>query len=165
MSTLDDIKRVKAEINELRERVKKQVSDIFSGAVMELFVKYPNLTRISWTQYTPYFNDGDTCEFGSNHTSPAIYFSTTVVEDPDEEYDRYEEEWSEYDYYDYAAGYKNKTLKIDLTSDQLAELETAKGVIEFLKNFDEDDMYNLFGDHQKVVITRNGIDVEEYEHD
>ena len=29
-----------------------------------MFEKYPFLTSLTWTQYTPYFNDGHTCEFG-----------------------------------------------------------------------------------------------------
>ena len=39
---------------------------VFGEMCADLFKKYPTLELFSWTQYTPYFNDGDTCEFGVN---------------------------------------------------------------------------------------------------
>jgi hypothetical protein len=30
----------------------------------EMFEKYPAITEVRWTQYTPHFNDGDECRFG-----------------------------------------------------------------------------------------------------
>ena len=146
MSTLSEIKEIESEINKLLKEAKvKVVKEIFKKAVPELFVEYPNLKRISWTQYTPYFNDGDTCEFGSSHTSPAIYFTTPSpdVEGDKDDFDGYEEEWSDYSY----------------------QIKTAEAVIAFLGNFDDDDMLDLFGDHQKVIITAKGIEVEDYNHD
>jgi hypothetical protein len=40
----------------------------FKEWAKDLFAKYPALEFISWTQYTPYFNDGDPCYFRSSHT-------------------------------------------------------------------------------------------------
>lgn len=37
-----------------------------------MFAKYPELKTISWTQYTPYFNDGDPCTFRANTEYPDI---------------------------------------------------------------------------------------------
>ena len=170
MSTLSEIKEIKSEINKLRKEAKAKVRD-FQKAVLELFVEYPNLKRISWTQYTPYFNDGDTCEFGSNHDSPAIYFTTPLPDaedDDEEEFDGYEEEWSDYSYYsyyNYDKNYKNKKLKPGLSDETIAQIKTAEAVIAFLGNFDNDDMLNLFGDHQKVIITAKRIEVEDYNHE
>lgn len=33
-------------------------------AVQDIFDRCPSLSHIVWTQYTPYFNDGETCTFG-----------------------------------------------------------------------------------------------------
>ena len=171
MSTLSEIKEIESEINKLLKEAKvKVVKEIFKKAVPELFVEYPNLKRISWTQYTPYFNDGDTCEFGSSHTSPAIYFTTPSpdVEGDKDDFDGYEEEWSDYSYYDYDKNYKNyknKKLKPGLSDETIAQIKTAEAVIAFLGNFDNDDMLDLFGDHQKVILTAKGIEVEGYNHD
>lgn len=163
MSVLKEIKTIKTEIEKLRKEAKEKVSSIFKTAALELFTEYPNLVRISWTQYTPYFNDGDACTFSSGHTSPAIYFTSSVNEDGEEDYERYEEEWNTYNYYD---GYgKDKKLKSDLTKEQKAELKTGKAVNDFLENFDDEDMENLFGDHVKVIITKDGVETDDYDHD
>ena len=49
---------------------KTEVATKFKNA-LELFSKdffklVPLVKRIEWTQYTPYFNDGDSCEFSVN---------------------------------------------------------------------------------------------------
>ncbi len=38
-------------------------------------------------------------------------------------------------------------------------------VAEFLSQFDEDDLEEMFGDHAKVVVTRKGVKVQHYEHE
>jgi len=38
-------------------------------------------------------------------------------------------------------------------------------LVDFLSNFDEKDVEMLFGDHCEVIVTRDGVQVEEYEHD
>jgi hypothetical protein len=150
----------------LRAEAKEKVEAVFKEAALELFTEYPNLKRISWTQYTPYFNDGDACTFRSTHDSPAIYFtSPTPDEEEDEDYGRYEEEWSTWSYYDYPVNRTGtKTLKTTLTEDQLAQLKTGEAVNEFLHNFDDEDMENLFGDGYKVIITAKGIEVDDFDH-
>jgi hypothetical protein len=162
MSVLQEITVIKTEIEKLRKEAKEKVESIFKTAALELFTEYPNLKRFSWTQYTPYFNDGDPCTFRSSHYYPAISFTSTVVEE-DEDYDDYEEEWSDYKYYDYSN--KKRTLKPGLSKEQRAEIKTAKAVLDFLGTFDDEDMENLFGDGYKVIITSKGIEVEDYDHD
>jgi hypothetical protein len=161
MSVLTNLKATKAEIERLREEAKTKVESIFKTAVLELFTEYPNLKQISWTQYTPYFNDGDPCTFSSHHNYASIKFTSTVEGEDDE--DGYDEKWSTYHYYD---GYgKDKKLKSNLTTIEIDKLKAGEAVGEFLANFDDDDMENLFGDGFKVIITKDGIEVEEYSHD
>lgn len=59
--------------NELNARIaaaRKEMgskSKVLIEAVAKQFLdKCPEVTGVHWTQYTPYFNDGDTCEFGVN---------------------------------------------------------------------------------------------------
>ena len=126
LSTLSDIKSIKENINKLRKEAKEKVESIFKTAALELFVKHPVLKSISWTQYTPYFNDGDPCYFSSRHAYATIKF---------------------------------------VTSDESEQLKAGKQVNKFLDNFDDDDMETLFGDGVKVIITKDGIEVEDYDHD
>lgn len=39
------------------------------------------------------------------------------------------------------------------------------GVISFIQKIDEDVMQALFGDHVSVCITRDGVEIDEYDHD
>lgn len=40
-----------------------------------------------------------------------------------------------------------------------------KEVKEFLQNFDEEDMKAAFDDHAKIIVTKNKIEIMEYDHD
>jgi trehalose-6-phosphatase len=40
-----------------------------------------------------------------------------------------------------------------------------KEIQSMISGIDEDLMRAMFGDHSKVVVSTNGIEVEEYEHD
>lgn len=41
----------------------KEIEEKFKEQVIEAFSSFPNLPFITWTQYSPYFNDGEACEF------------------------------------------------------------------------------------------------------
>jgi hypothetical protein len=64
------LNKIKAELDifaakkrELVEELRKQFPQLF----VELFNKSKCIESVSWTQYTPYFNDGEECVF-SVHT-------------------------------------------------------------------------------------------------
>ena len=60
MPTIQDIMAKKAEFQkELTEFGKAALSEEFK----KVFDAHPEIKAIRWTQYTPYFNDGETCEF------------------------------------------------------------------------------------------------------
>lgn len=120
------IQKVKAAQKDLELALKVEIEEL-RGAI---FKENPHLESVSWTQYTPYFNDGDTCEF-TVHS-----WLTTVDEDGNEEED----------------------------------LESESGALQNLANvLDNSDLSSAFlqafGDHARVTLTREGISVEEYDHD
>ena len=86
---------------------------------------------ISWTQYAPYFNDGDECVFGVNDIE---VFLT-------------EEDFDEYDYSD-----RDNPVVGELYNFSRSELG-------------EQIFKSVFGNHSKVVVTKDGFEVEEYDHD
>ena len=148
MSTLSDIKVIKQNIEKLRKENKEKVESIFKSAALELFVEHPVLKSISWSQYTPYFNDGDPCYFSSNYNDATIKFVTSDESDDEDEDE--DDGWPE---------------GFDKSSATPEQLKAGKQVNKFLANFDDDDMETLFGDHVKVIITKDGIEVEDYDHD
>ena len=124
----------------LRVEMKQTGRKLFSEASQNLFDKYPTLESFSWTQYTPYFNDGDVCEFGVNADYPHIKLSTGFDEDVSA--------WS------------------DLKPDSPEQEKIAMDVRELVGGMDEDIMKQMFGDHVQVVVNRNGtVAVDECEHE
>lgn len=51
------------EQRELQKKFQESAQTLFKETTKEFFDKNPGITGVVWTQYTPYFNDGDTCEF------------------------------------------------------------------------------------------------------
>src|SRR5688572_30748584 len=55
------------ELNELKAAyetaLREKGQEIIKVAFRDMFEKHPDLISLRWTQYTPYFNDGDACTF------------------------------------------------------------------------------------------------------
>lgn len=130
--------KVKAAREELNVVAKKQFKEFST----QLFDIHPNLELFGWTQYTPYFNDGDECIFGVNDCF-------VVMKNQLEEYQNG-------DHWDFASTY-NETDK--------ERIAAFKDIRNFLSNFEDEDMQHMFGDHIKVEVTRSGVVTEEYSHD
>lgn len=54
------------EYEQARYKLISKVRNSLEDHFLEVFNKYPEIKVIQWAQYTPYFNDGDTCEFYVN---------------------------------------------------------------------------------------------------
>lgn len=52
-------------IDDIRQKqavYRKEMQDSANSALKSIFDLYPNVTTVTWNQYTPSFNDGDPCE-------------------------------------------------------------------------------------------------------
>jgi len=78
------------EFKQLREKLVNDVRVEFPSLIMPLMNMSDRIQSISWNQYTPWFNDGDTCEFSANYRYLDIngQYSSTLFRD---------EAWSEAD--------------------------------------------------------------------
>lgn len=157
-TAIETLKEFKAK----REALEKEMADsgkrLFSEAAADIFAAHPVLISFAWTEYAPHWNDGDPCTF-SAHTED-VYLKTsdqTEVED-DEDEDDEEETFCRDDFEEGPWG--SRTVKAVLTPREAA----GKSVIEFLENFDDDSLETMFGDG-KVVVTKDGVEVEDYDHD
>lgn len=130
----------KKQMAEFKEKMKQDGKQFFSDQSKELFEKHPTLVKFGWTQYTPYFNDGDTCYFSASLDYPKFLLVGMNEELYDEE-----------PYYS----------KDEITDESIVW----NGIREFLSQFDDSDVELLFGDHCEVIVTKDGVEVEEYEHD
>ena len=124
------------ELRALKESMSLRFQDSLKGVFKEVFERHPNITKLTWTQYTPYFNDGEPCVFSVNDMT---VFDDTVDEDDDEGL-----------YLGWGEGQKRYPDLLAISR----SLEAA-----------DDLLLEMFGDHCRVTITPKGIDVEEYEHE
>lgn len=146
----EDLKTLSDKLQEAKKEVAKKGEKAVKAAFKELFDKYPKILEVRWEQFTPYFNDGDACEFSVNgwyvmteETAGEKMDDGADADDGDCVYDdpRYTEEYSVKD-----AKMKSDIQKIfDLAGEEAMEL--------------------TFGDHAEVRATRKGFQVEECSHD
>jgi hypothetical protein len=145
---------------DLTKRFQEKAQELFKETTKEFFEKNPGITAVIWTQYTPYFNDGDTCEFSVGDPS------FTNVDDFDDlsrwgEYEGEDEnKWSESSW-----GFKYQSEKKGTKFEGIdpASIEKFSGLIQSSEM--EDVMKAMFGDHVRVVATRDGFDVDDHDHD
>ena len=139
----EGLKNLEAALSEAKKKVTEQGKGELSKAFVELFDKHPTLKAVKWTQYTPYFNDGSPCTFGINEWSAKIDGRKSKYDDDDEDGDS-----------SFVGEY------------ELERSEALKDDIDALFRVASEEAFEAsFGDHVKVVATRDGFDIEEYSHD
>ena len=143
MSTLD-LKELVTDYNRELRRLKSEMSLRFQAELKTVFkavfAEYPNVTRLTWRQYTPYFNDGDPCVFSVHDLE--VFDETCTISDED----------------DYEEG-------VDVSWGQGAARYPLLTAVSACLPESCDLLLEMFGDHCKIVVTPTGIDVLEYEHD
>lgn len=140
MSTYLEIRK---QINELRDQSNKLFRDYFTTEANKIFEEHPLVEEWSFTAYTPYFNDGDTCVYQVNCDYPKLNG----------------EDWSD-------CGNLTHWDKNPNPDYSLEKYKAHEAVTEFLGGLAEDDMAETFGDHVEVTIRKDGtVDIQSYEHD
>lgn len=133
-------------IQELKQKLQKQLQEQFNVSVQELFKLVPSLQAIGWTQYSPHFNDGDECIFHVREVQAMNFVPEFITR----EYEAQEEQYIIGDY--------------DSQSEDLLSVDE-KNVIKSLLSFisdEEDLMHDLYGNHSAILITREETKIEDY---
>jgi hypothetical protein len=125
------------------------------------------VVEFGWTQYTPYFNDGDVCEFGAGE----IWVRTTS--DLPEAEREVEEGVAEA----LSLNYSHPTLGEETHPNGWQQPAVYEGdhpntfhLCQQLNKAVQGGQFDhllleLFGDHAEVTVSRAGITVESYSHD
>ncbi len=149
-----------SEVYKLKAEILNISSDIFEDFYKYIFDKYPTLESFRWTQYTPYFNDGETCLFSVN---------TDYISVNDEWVD--DAKWaSEVNVINW--GNWNRELRVyegrveepNPNYDPVLT-EASNEIVNFLDHFDNDFYLSKFGDHASITVSRGGVDISDYDHD
>ena len=157
---LTEIRKKQAEIKEMQKELQKKSAEIFLSSFKKLFEENPMLKSFGWTQYTPYFNDGDTCYFSSN--TDYLWINGENEDDASWSQEKKVISWGKYN--NEKRAYEGRIEQNN--PDYIPELvEASAKVKKFLSVFDEDFYKLQFGDHTRITVTENGIDTEDYEHD
>lgn len=138
MSVMTKYTEAKKKMKAALEQANAIVKEAFLEASNEVFKKYPNIESFSWTQYTPYFNDGEECTFSAQTEYPQLTFTDGTEID---------------------INYGSGDADAEVVAKEVAAVE------KFLAQFDESDYKEMFGDHVRVVVSRKGVHTEEYSHD
>lgn len=212
---------IQNQINDLNEKMKEKSKELMKEAFRGFFEKYSDVVEnVFWTQYAPYFNDGEECVFSvhdvhiliKNDEDACEYEGSNISDAEDiesiEKVIADIEEWekdpmtaarkyqSDYikrynrdpfgnDSY-YGNQYKTPIEKMmewkphyGTKDDYQNQLEAAKKLLvnypnlkkdfyeirSMIDSIDENLMKAMFGNHVKVIVSTQGIEVEEYDHD
>lgn len=174
-------KEARAQMEAAQKKMQESIRLVLQEGFVPIFEKYPFLDSIAWAQYTPYFNDGSPCVFSSSLCDVSLN-TKMDIEEGTAQYSGYE---NGEDFYkrlhdtvtDYSVGsYPYPELP---NPDHDPQYEACqKEVLEFFKAFTDGERSNyeepssfdqalrgIFGDHVSVTITREGIEVESYDHE
>ena len=147
-------------LNSALEAMKKDVKiksqEILKKVFLEFFELVPEITVMQWNQYTPYFNDGDACEF-------SVQELTFFLDDEDLE--ECEDTWR---YSPFGGTYCDVSERVleKCTKERIAEVQNITEQFEKLFNsFDSEMMLDVFGDHAVITARKSGFDVDTYDHE
>lgn len=176
----DELKEMKAAYDrKLQQEGESAVKDAFK----DIFDKYSELRSVVWSQYTPYFNDGDVCTFSVHEFDVNLGTDDSIKE----EIEAKKKEMKEAaDAGDYKTAQKLKS-QVDKLMDRLddgdaeysygesiyslrrsnnpREVEIAEAIRNLQRELPSDVLEAVFGDHARIVATRQGFKVTEQQHD
>jgi hypothetical protein len=143
---MQTLKALAKKTEDLKKEVTKEATKAGKKEIKahldEIFAAHPEIKGIRWKQYTPYFNDGDPCEFSVREA--LVSFGEETGGDYDDGYvGTYE--------------LKNKKHPALKAIQEFSELIQSEGM--------SDVMQTVFDDHVQVTVTPADVEVESYEHD
>lgn len=162
-----------------RHSALKEGEKLFKSAVKQIFKNNKALQSFQWNQYTPHWNDGDSCEFGTYFDSlkvngeeePEDFHSLEhlkdllsnkekseariVMELSDTKKDKWEAESLKRDL---------ESLKTRCPKEVSEMYEMKKAIMDLLPEIDDSVYEHMFGEGT-VTVNREEITVENCEHD
>ncbi len=149
-----------SEISKLKGEIFQLSSGIFEEFYQYIFDKYTTLDSFGWTQYTPYFNDGETCVFYAN--TDYITVNDEYFEDASWSQEVKVLDWGTWN--PELRKYEGRVEEPNPDYDAVL-FEASNEIVNFLNQFDNDFYLAKFGDHASITVTKDGVDISDYDHD
>ena len=215
----EEFKTLQERIEALNVEMQEKSKVLMKEALRDFFEQYDGVVHnLFWKQYTPYFNDGESCEFGVHDVfitltsdiddedleegstvygtddviklkekvavlesfnkdpiTAALEHQTSYIQrfkrDPFEA-DRWSgktpkqkmAEWQP-DYYSLEHRQKQLADAEHLVANYPTLRADYRDIATLIAGINEDIMKAMFGDHVQVICTKDGIEVDEYDHD
>lgn len=137
---------VEGEINKSRSRQVEQWGQEKFAEMIRPLLNSDDIEAVRWTQYTPYFNDGDVCEFSVGE----LYIKFVGDDESGDYEDGYLERFD-------LRG--NKSVA-PTTFAAYTALHDALWAGHF-----ETFLYDQFGDHAEITVTKEKVVIQEYSHE
>ena len=166
-------KPIEGKINYHTSEPEEQRPDIEFVEKLDDLLAFPEVHSVRWEQYTPYFNDGEPCEFSTGEIYLKMIWDVSTSEEDEDEYEYADGYRDGYDLYDYKPGTsypydkENDMVWHFAHPDGVAFPELAKAWIAFTDSFGAHQvlLHKTFGDPAQVTADRNGYSVDFYDHD
>jgi len=143
------LQELATKFTEVKSKMMAEGQEALKTEFQKVFEAYPKITVIKWNQYTPYFNDGDTCEFGVGSFVISNALNAEEVSSYGEYEGETEGEWAE-----------------ELWGDTAKEYPLIRDLENFCNTgIGKEILLMTFEDHSIVTATCEGFDIEEYEHE
>ena len=149
----DIIKQLIKDHAAFKKQFQAQAQTALKQSFSDFFSANPTITSINWTQYTPYFNDGEECYF----TVYDMYFNVKNLDAPEDQEASGDEDEGYSTYF-----WDNNGKNVDPVPD---ERKAFKKFSELVRTLPDEIFLDAFGNHVKMVATAEGFNVEEYEHE
>src|SRR5271169_3652018 len=184
---------LRKKIADAKKTMEETAKGLFTEMTADLFADNPTLVSFGWNQYTPFWNDGDVCTFSCNGDYPKVsimadgHLMGYSVDRDELEIDGKKVEGAEdlirtfqsmhvdsFSKNGKSYTYDAKTKEVTADGVRVKSYEDyhkmfkplERKVSAFMKNFEDEDMQIMFGDHVAVVVNRDGtVTTEEYEHE
>lgn len=185
-----NIEEFKTKKEELKKAMEKDGQKLITELFQKAFDEIPSLQSIEWTQYTPYFNDGDSCVFSVNEqyfgfnkqdVESKVATMADLVEDDNDDDDYGSDDpfdainkFTSSNFNQYGLETMEKYYPKQFEFFQ--NLKLNKKQIKLIEEISDtsnslEDLFEIaFGDRVRVIATKNkngkiDFTVEEYNHD
>jgi hypothetical protein len=139
--------------------------------ILQAVLDDPTIVEFGWRQYTPYFNDGEPCEFSAS----GLWVRTNADKDVEDDYEYELEMWNHpslgkvtTEWGDATDPETGRRVVVSQTYEgpDRARYDRCKALEQAIEGGAfEHVLLEAFGDHARITVQRTGIEVEFYDHD
>ena len=157
-------------LTDLKKELKTKTEEALKLAIKKLLDFNPLLKSFTWYQYAPYFNDGEPCYFHLRNYGFVIDKSQTEALDAfknllDAKFEYYLDNCTDEDGDLFINEYEGwPSFRAGLLPSEIPSFIEDVKILWNLMRQHEDILELTFGTDAKIIVTRNGILIEDFTH-